>query len=64
MLRKGRGGIYKAPTREKRRMRKAKKREREIRSSLFIFDFKVAFYVRCVLSQFFRFGFRDALNSN
>ena len=30
MLRKGHGGLYKAPTMEERRKRKAKRREREI----------------------------------
>ena len=34
MLRKGRDDLYKAPTTEERRKRTAKRREREIRSSL------------------------------
>ena len=40
MLRKGHGGLYKAPTKEGRRKRRAKRREREIRSSLLILDLK------------------------
>ena len=39
MLRKGHAGLYKVPTKEERRKRKAKKK-REIRSSLLIFDLK------------------------
>ena len=38
MLRKGHAGLYKAPTKEERRKRMAKRRE--IRSSLLIFDLK------------------------
>ena len=40
MLRKGHGGLNKAPTKEERRTRKAKRRERGIRSSLLISDLK------------------------
>ena len=40
MLRKGHGGLYKAPTKEERSKRIAKRREREIRSSLVIFNLK------------------------
>ena len=40
MLRKGHGGLYKAPTVEERRKRKPKRRERGVRSSLLILDLK------------------------
>ena len=42
VLRKGYGDLYKAPTKEGRRKRKAnrREREREIRSSLLILDLK------------------------
>ena len=38
MLRKGNGGLYKAPTKEERRKRKAS--GRETRSSLLVLDLK------------------------
>ena len=40
MPRKGHGGLYKAPRMEESRKQKAKRREREIRSSLLILDLK------------------------
>ena len=40
MSRKGHGGLYKALTNKERRERKAKRREREVRSSLSILDLK------------------------
>ena len=40
MLGKGHGGLCKAPIKEEGRKRKAKRREREIRSSLLILDLK------------------------
>ena len=38
MLWKGHGGLYKAPTKEERRKRTAKKRERGIRSRLLVLE--------------------------
>ena len=39
MLRKGHGGLYKAPTKEERRSKRLRG-EREIRSSLLVLDLK------------------------